>query len=87
MVDPAPTRSQRHIYRAWVEDRIEEYKESVPRAQLLDLADDVITELRMNGSGQYQLTEVLLCAAMDRKIFRLLKLPGYRRWCDEHVES
>jgi hypothetical protein len=64
-----------------VEDRIEEYKESISRADLLRLADEVVEELRVNGTGQYQLTELLLCTAVDRKIFRLLKLPGYRVWC------
>ena len=34
--------------------------------------------------GQYQLTELLLLEAVDRRIFRLLNLPGYRRWCQEH---
>jgi hypothetical protein len=41
----------------------------------------VIEELRVDDGGQYQLTELLLCTAVDRKIFRLLRLPGYRSWC------
>lgn len=75
-----PPRSLRRAYVEWVEAQIEEYKETVPRAQLLDLADEVVTELRMDKDGQYQLTEILLCNAMDRRIFRMLKLPGYRAW-------
>lgn len=72
----------RRDYLEWVEDQIEAYKESIPRAQLLSLADEVISELRIDREGQYQLTELLLCTAVDRKIFRLLDLPGYRSWCN-----
>lgn len=72
--------SLRQVYEQWVEDQIEEYKDSVPRADLLRLADDVCEELRVNQRGQYQLTEMLLCNAVDRKIFKLLKLPAYRTW-------
>ena len=79
------TRSLRRSYLEWVEMQIEAYKESVPRSDLLGLADEVIEELRMDGEGQYQLTEVLLCTAVDRKIFRLLRLPGYRSWCATHL--
>ena len=72
--------SLRQVYEQWVEDQIEEYKDSVPRSDLLRLADDVCEELRVNNRGQYQLTEMLLCTAVDRRIFKLLKLPGYRTW-------
>jgi hypothetical protein len=75
------TRSLRRQYLEWVEEQIEEYKDSVSRADLLRLADEVVGELRVSPDGQYQLTEILLCAAVDRKIFRLLRLPGYRSWC------
>jgi hypothetical protein len=73
-------RSQRRAYLDWVEERIEAFKETIPRAQLLDLADRVIGDLRVAPDGQYQLTELLLCHAIDRHLFRLLKLPGYRAW-------
>ena len=72
--------SLRQVYEQWVEDQIEEYKDSVPRADQLRLADEVCEELRVNQRGQYQLTDMLLCTAVDRKIFKLLKLPGYRTW-------
>lgn len=81
---PMPTefpRSMRRAYREWVEEQIEQFKDTVPRSTLLDLADEVCRELRVDQAGQYQLTEVLLCTAMDRRIFRLMKLPGYRAWC------
>jgi hypothetical protein len=79
--EPAPRHgSGRRAYLAWVEERVEAYKETLPRAELLDLAEDVIRELETTRRGQYQLTEVLLCSAMDRRIIGLLKLPSYRKW-------
>jgi hypothetical protein len=77
--DP-PTPSRRRAYLEWVEEQIEAYKESVSRAELLGVADEVVAELRVNARGQYQLTELLLAEAVDRRIFRMLKLPGYRSW-------
>src|SRR5215207_9618149 len=77
----ATPRSLRRAYVEWVEEQIEEFKDRIPRAQLLSMADEVVTELRMDCGGQYQLTEILLCNAMDRRIFQMLKLPGYRAWC------
>lgn len=59
---------------------MEAYKDSVCRSELLRLADTVVEELGVTKRGQYQLTELLLCSAVDRKIFRMLKLPGYRTW-------
>jgi hypothetical protein len=74
----APT--LRQVYQEWVEDQIENYKDSVSRADLLRLAEEAVDDLRVNRRGQYQLTELLLCTAVDRKIFNLLKLPAYRTW-------
>jgi len=78
------SRSLRRAYLEWVEEQIEEFKETVSRSDLLRIADEVVEELRMTRQGQYQLTELLLWAAVDRKIFRLLGLPGYRGWCAAH---
>lgn len=84
-MQPFLTRSLRRAYREWVEQQIESYKDDVARGELLELADEVCRELRVTQEGQYQITELLLCAAMDRRIFRLLKLPGYRAWCARYA--
>lgn len=73
-------RSTRRAYLEWVEAQIESYKESISRSELLDIADEVIREIGEDGGGQYQLTEILLCDAVDRFLFRRLDLPGYRAW-------
>lgn len=70
----------RQRYLEWVEQQIEAYKETISRDELLSLADTVVSELRVNRRGQYQLTEVLLCDAVDRKIYDILRLPSYRVW-------
>jgi hypothetical protein len=69
-------RSLRRAYLDWVEEQVENYKDEIPRSELLRLADEVVRELRMTDSGQYQLTELLICHAMDKRIARSLKLPG-----------
>ncbi len=86
-MQPHLSRSLRRAYREWVEQQIETYKDEVARGVLLDLADEVCHELRVTQDGQYQITEILLCAAMDRRIFRLLKLPGYRAWCARYAPN
>lgn len=64
-----------------MEEQIEDFKDSVSRDELLRLADQVIDELRVSEEGQYQLTELLLCEAVDRRILKMLRLPGFRAWC------
>jgi hypothetical protein len=71
----------KQLYLEWIEDQIESYKDSVSRSDLIRIAEEAVEELRITRRGQYQLTEVLLCAAVDRKIFQLLNLPSYRQWC------
>ena len=80
-------RSLRRAYLEWVEEQVEEFKDAIPRSRLLDIADEVVGELRLPRGGQYQLTEVLLCDAMNRHLFRLLKLPGYRAWCEQRATA
>jgi hypothetical protein len=75
-----PYASPRHLYLAWIEEQIEEHKGSLTRDELLELADEAVRELFDAQDGQYPLTEILLCDAVDALIFRRLKLPSYRQW-------
>ena len=70
----------RRAYVDWVEEQVENYKDEIPRSELLRMADEVVRELRVTESGQYQITELLICHAIDKRIARMLKLPGYRTW-------
>lgn len=83
----SPLRRSRQAYLEWVEEQVESFKENIPRSELLCFADEVVSDLRVTRGGQYQLTEVLLCAAIDRRIFRALKLPSYREWLRERGEA
>lgn len=80
-------RSLRRAYLDWVEEQVENYKDEIPRSELLRMADEVVRDLRMTDSGQYQLTELLICHAMDKRIARLLKLPGYRAWSAQRLAA
>ena len=73
-------RSLRRAYVDWVEEQVENFKDDIPRSELLRMADEVVRELRMTDAGQYQLTEILMCHAVDKRIARMLKLPSYRAW-------
>ena len=73
-----PTRSLKHEYELFVEQEIENYKESVPRGVLLGIGDDAVASL--TSAPQFALTELLLCEEVDRLIFRRLRLPSYDTW-------
>lgn len=73
-----PTRSLKHEYELFVEQEIENYKESVPRSVLLGIGDEAVASL--SAEPQFALTELLLCEEVDRLIFRRLRLPGYDAW-------
>ncbi len=70
----------RREYQAWVEEQIEEYKSALTREELLDLAEQAVTDLFTRPDGQYPLTEILLCDAVDALLFRRLNLPDYKHW-------
>jgi len=76
-------RSLRSEYEEFIEQRIEEYKDGLPRASILGIGDEAVQELAR--TEQYQLTEVLLQEQVDSIIRRRLKLPSYRRWRERHL--
>jgi len=78
-----PPRSLRSEYEEFIEQRIEEYKDGLPRASILGIGDEAVQELARGD--QYQLTEVVLQEQVDSIIRRRLRLPSYRRWRERHV--
>lgn len=72
------TRSLRHEYELFVEQEIENYKESVPRSVLLGIGDEAVAVL--SAQPQFALTELLLCEEVDRIIVKRLRLPTYDAW-------
>lgn len=81
--DRRPPRSVRTEYDQFIEQRIEEYKDSLPRADILAIGDEAMHELA--GALQFQLTEVVLRDQVDAIIRRRLKLPSFRRWREKHL--
>ncbi|MFI5279975.1 MAG: hypothetical protein ACHQU1_05740 [Gemmatimonadales bacterium] len=76
-------RSLRSEYDQFIEQRIEEYKDSLPRADILAIGDEAMSE--MSFTLQFQLTEVVLRDQVDAIIRRRLKLPSFRRWREKHL--
>jgi len=77
---PAPNSAPRQQYHAWVENQIEEFKAGLTREELLDLAEEAVQCLFDSPDGQYPLTEILLCDAVDALLFERLNLPDFRQW-------
>jgi hypothetical protein len=73
-----PQRSLRHEYDVYVEEEIENYKESIRRSALLSIGDEAVA--RLASGTQILLTELLLCEEVNRIIFQRLRLPGYDSW-------
>lgn len=82
----APARRVRSLpsleqqYRAYLMQRIEDYKDSLSREELMRLGDDAATELHGARSDQLVLTEMLMQETVDQQIIDRLKLPSYRKW-------
>lgn len=70
----------RQRYQAWVEEQLEECKAGLTRDELLDLAEVAVQQLFDSPDGQYPLTEILLCDAVDRLLLQRLSLPDFRQW-------
>jgi len=71
-------RSLRHEYGLYIEQEVENYKESIARSAILAIGDEAAAKLA--AEPQFVLTELLLLEEVDRIIFRRLRLPTYDTW-------
>ena len=71
-------RSLKHEYELYVENEIENYKESVSRSAILKIGDEAAASLR--AGEQFAMDELLLWAEVDRIIRKRLRIPGYNTW-------
>ena len=71
-------RSPKHEYETYVELEIEHYKNRVPRRTLLAIGDEAVKSLE--AQAQFALTELLLCAEVDRIIKTRIGLDSYAVW-------
>ena len=81
-----PERSLEQEYAAFIEERIEEFKQQISREELLRIADEAVRELDAGAEDQLLLTEVLMLDHVDRLIRQRLNLPTFRRWRTRHLK-
>ena len=77
--------SDKQHYQEYILQRIEGYKNSIGRDELLRLGDEAATELQATSEGQFVLTEVLMLESVDRLIMKRLSLRPYRRWRQQFI--
>jgi hypothetical protein len=77
-------RSLRHEYELYVEQEIENYKDSISRSAILKIGDEAVAVLEQ--APQCTLTEMVICEEVDRIIMRRLRLPTYRTWRARRVK-
>jgi hypothetical protein len=75
---PSAPQSLKREYELYIEHEIEEYKDSIPRAELLCIGDEAVAALARGQ--QIELTELVLWEEVDRIIKERLRLPSYRSW-------
>lgn len=66
--------------------RIEGFKNSMHRDELLRLGDEAMSELQAAAEGQFVLTEILMLESVDRIIMKRLAIRSYRRWRRQLLE-
>src|SRR3954454_15398599 len=72
--------SDKQHYQEYILQRIEGYKNSICRDELLRLGDEAAAELQTAAEEQFLLTEVLMLESVDRLIMKRLSLRPYNRW-------
>jgi len=72
--------SLEHQYRAYLMQRIEDYKENLPRAALMSLGDEAAQELQRGKNEQLFLTDMMMQETVDQQITSRLRLPSFRKW-------
>lgn len=73
-------------YHEYVMQRVEAYKNSLTRDQLLRLGDDAVAEMQASVEGQFVLTEVLMLDSVDALIVKRLRIRSYRRWRQQLIK-
>ncbi|HET8649423.1 MAG TPA: hypothetical protein VFL95_05250 [Gemmatimonadales bacterium] len=78
-----PSPSLKQQYHEYILRRIEAFKNSIPRDELLRLGDEAVSELQATADSQFILTEVLMLDSVDRMIMKRLSLRPFKRWCKD----
>jgi len=75
--------SDKQHYHEYILQRIEGFKNSIGREELMRLGDEAASELQTTSEDQFVLTEVLMLETVDRLIMKRLALRPYRRWREQ----
>jgi len=79
-----PQRSLQHEYALYVENEIENYKDSLSRSALLKIGDEAVAALR--EQQQLALTELVVWEEVDRIIKKRLRIPAYSTWRRKRIK-
>ncbi|MGQ0646142.1 MAG: hypothetical protein ACT4P7_01150 [Gemmatimonadaceae bacterium] len=79
-----PQRSLKHEYECYVEQEIENYKDSIPRSAILRIGDEAVAVLRTSEQAGFD--ELLICTEVDRIIRKRIGLPSYATWRRRRVK-
>jgi hypothetical protein len=77
-------RSLKYEYELYVENEIENYKESVSRSAILKIGDEAAASLR--AGEQFAMDELLLWAEVDRIIRKRIRIPAYITWRRKRIK-
>jgi hypothetical protein len=78
--------SDKQHYQEYILQRIEGYKNSIGRDELMRLGDEAASELQATSEDQFVLTEVLMLETVDRLIMKRLALRPYSRWRRQFIK-
>ena len=78
--------SDKQHYQEYILQRIEGYKNSIGRDELMRLGDEAASELQTTSEDQFVLTEVLMLETVDRLIMKRLALRPYSRWRRQFIK-
>jgi hypothetical protein len=74
------TASPQQLYQEFLVHRIEAYKNSISRQELMALAGEALADQSASTEGQLFLTEVMMLDCVDRLIRKRLRLPTFKTW-------
>lgn len=72
--------SPKQRYHEYVLQRIEDFKDSLSREEILRLGNDAAAEIQDAPEGQYFLTEVVMLETVDKLIKKRLGIPPFSKW-------
>ena len=78
--------SQRQQYDEYVLQRIESFKDSVSREELMRMAGEAAAEMHAGTEGQFVLTEVLMADMVDEHIKKRLRIKSFTHWKRQYAK-